>query len=219
MRRVLVTLLLIMSTMASLAHASSGGPELCEVLGWDPIDRKIFCALDWRSEEGLPRRMVYFAIDGRSPCSMVEVRFPVRTDDPLVRRVGAREAIRRRWRTIVGRLKPLVPAAELTLPSVTIVDADSIAYRGTGGPPALARYRVRLRGLGGVFQGPFDVTTYGTPQVAVPRVYRIPGRREMLAVVSFIGVPIEIGYEAQVPVLISNRCPPPRRVEWKHPGR
>ena len=59
------------------------------------------------------------------------------------------------------------------------------------------------------------VTAYRQSEVSTLRYYSIPGRPEMLAILSFVGIPFEEGYEAQVPVLLKSACAEPLNVEWK----
>lgn len=46
------------------------------------------------------------------------------------------------------------------------------------------------------------VTTYHRPRVTLERVYRIPNRSHAIAVVSFIGMPYELGDRVEHPLLI-----------------
>jgi hypothetical protein len=183
-----------------LASASHGGPELCDVVGWDPVDRKVFVARhDW-SESAAPPALVYFELDGKQPCRAVVV--------PWSRDMKLDETVRaQRWKKLRTRLEPLVPSPVALVPKQRVIVADTL----TGPYEGMPRFRVEISSLG----MPLHVTTYARPDVFTLRLYEIPGRRENLAILSFTGIPWEAGYETQVPIVLGASCPTPIQVEWK----
>jgi hypothetical protein len=93
--------------------------------------------------------------------------------------------------------------------SETIVSMDTL--RGFDGN----RPRFRVMAAGGqTIDGWLDVTTIQDPEVRVIHQYRVPGREEIVGILSFIGIPWEIGYEVQRPILVP-RMNDTLRVEWK----
>ena len=63
------------------------------------------------------------------------------------------------------------------------------------------------------------ITTFDSPEAFVPRLYAIPERTELLAIVAFTGVGDEEGYETQVPVLLQSSCGDTQDIEWKGYGQ
>lgn len=192
--------------MAALVHgtparSSTGGPDLIEVLGWDPGDRKVFVAQHYRGESGYPPAFAYFDLGGRSPGRPVVVPWSVASDD---------QEYRRREGALRARLRPLpsVPAASIF--GVSKVLAKDVVTLNGG---ERTRYRVRVSRLHHDWGGAFEVVTYDDPSVRVLSVHPIPGRRERLAILSFFGIPHESGYETQVPVILETLTDT-TRVEW-----
>jgi len=207
-----LTLLLV---VPSLVWATHGGPELCEVLGWDPVDRKVFILRHNWSEGDAPQTLVYFdlkwtAQTGGWPC-------PKQTVVPW-----SRESVRgdltfpQRLNTIRKRLQPLkLVEPNRVMYESRVLAADTLRDSLNGSIPRF-RVEIHLPGLEDV-PNVVRVTTYVTPEVTIPRVYEFDDSSR-LAIVSFRGIPWETGYECQVPVLIET-CNRTFDVEWKGYGK
>lgn len=77
----------------------------------------------------------------------------------------------------------------------------------------MTRYRVRVSRLDRNWDGSLEVQTYQDSTVRVVSVHPVPGHRERLAIISFVGIPYEGGYETQIPMLIGSSLQRPR-IEW-----
>jgi hypothetical protein len=187
------------------AWAWTGGPETAEVLGWDPADRKIFVALHEHNDSALPSGLVYFELDGSSDSLATRV--------PWSRELAWDDSTRaRRWRAIVKRLRPLLEDAQA--PSLSREDNIVVDTVRFGGDP-VPRYRVEVRWIPGYWTGSIIVETYVKPTVTFHRVYGIPGRKERLVILAFVGRPWEGGDETQVPVLLRPDGRQSIQVQWK----
>lgn len=195
-----IALAAALGAFASVTQATTGGPEIADALGWDPVDRKVFFTIHLVDESGRMARVVYFTRGG-SPFGYVVDWSRADLGD---------SAYARRLRSLRKRLRPLRLLAAPTIPeSRSIVGVDTV------GPPDMRwpRFRVRARDLQS-FGGTLEVTTIGDPDVRVIRQYFAPDWPTRLGIVSFRGIPYEAGYETQVPVLL----PGPRdtlRIEWR----
>lgn len=186
------------------AVAYTGGPESVEVLGWDPKERKVFCAIHDHSERGGPQGLVYFALDS------LRQSLPARV--PWSRGSGVADSVRqRKWSEIVRRLEPLELVDGPAIPRDSrIVATDTLREGDRSG----LRYRVRVGGTRIAGSPHLEVATVFEPAVYFSRVYRIRGREETLVVLAFIGQLYD-REEVQVPVLLRDRDASPIRVEWK----
>lgn len=186
------------------AFAYTGGPECVEVLGWDPADRKVFCAIHDLSESGLSPGLMCFPLDSLRQSLGTRVHWS---------RKGTGGAIVRdaRWGRIVRRLQPLELVWGPALPRWNrVLVADSVETPFDG---KVARFKVRVGIPWDVGGTDVHVTTYYHSVVAIPHVYRVPGRAELLVVLSFIGKP-HGGEEVQVPVLWRGPSASPIDIEW-----
>ena len=187
---------------ARATWASHGGPDLAEVLGWDPVDEKLFVALQLHDETGRGTRIVYFDFRSATPGRAVPVAWSLQHGADYGRRTLA----------LRSRLRPLpsVPASSV-FERRQVIGVDTV----TTWMEQLPRYHVRAQRLRYAFDGVLEVHTIRDPAVHAVSVHPIPGRRERLAIVGFIGVPHEGGYECQVPVILPAEAERETlRVEW-----
>lgn len=176
MKTTVVVLALLSITLASVARASSGGPEVVEALGWDPLQRTAYFSIAGLNESGQPARIVSFA-PGGSPRGTA------------LSGTAGLDSLRKRLRPMPEGAWPTIP----TLRTVLRVDA----LEAPGG--RWTRFHVRARGSR-LFNGVLEVTTIGDPDVRVVRRYDLPDLR--IGIVSFRGLPWEDGYEVQIPVIL-----------------
>lgn len=174
----------------NIAHATVGGPTICDVLGWDAAAKRVYVHVQSENAGDMFGTVGYFALGSAKPRELVREpwgrdREGSAADSVLLRRLGALRA----------RLRPLLRVTASALPfSSRVLEADSLhGYMGD-----VPRFRVLAS-----FEreDDFELTTYYTPYVARIAVLGIPGRRERLVMFSFTGDPDEGGYETQVPVL------------------
>jgi hypothetical protein len=188
-----------LAVCAGAARATVGGPELLEVLGWEPVDRKLFVAQHHRNETGYAPTIAYFDFRSATPGRAVPVQWSIRETQYA-----------RRDKALRARLRPLRPIpAVSTFIGTRVIAVDTVNV----GMEALPRYRVRAQGLRYEWDGVLEVTSFRDTSVRVLSLHPIPGRKERLAIVSFVGFPHEGGYECQMPVLLPAETDT-LRVEW-----
>ena len=102
-------------------------------------------------------------------------------------------------RKLTRSLAPLRELPSTTIPQeakVAVLDTLENAY---GHWP---RYRVRVSWFNGVCEGWVETIVYRDTSVRMIRLFQVPGRKELIGVFSFRGIPTEGGYEKQVPVAL-----------------
>ena len=213
MKRWIVFILLC---VPGLAWASHGGPELCEVLGWDPVDKKVFILRHNWSEGDAPQTLVYY--DLKTNDQTKEWPCPKQVVVPWSREWEPEDSVFTRRLTALRRrlVPPVLVENERAMYPGQVLAADTLKDQWGGSIPRF-RVEIQLPGLEDV-PNVVRVTTYVTPEVTVPRVYEFPNGPSRIAVVSFRGIPWETGYECQVPVLIET-CNRTFDLEWKGFGK
>lgn len=189
---------------------SHWGMEYAEPLGWDPVDQKAFFLIHRVSESGHGPIVVYFDVDGQNAGRPVQVGWSKARsyDDSLT--PSKLQDLRR-------RLRPLKDLPSLTVfHHTSILKEDSVA--SVDRSHYFKRYRISVRDLQ-ITDEAFEVTTLSEPVVRMIRRLQAGDNGPFFGILSFRGVPIEIGYETQVPVLLSSPSPrspkkPPTKIGW-----
>lgn len=199
MRKFVPALVLALAA-AGPAHATVGGPTLCEVLGLDEAARRVWFTLTSRDETGEPPRLFYFDLGGATPARPVGVPRPRTADLVAANRVRAEELAALR-----ARLRPLAEAPPWTsfLPTRAPAPFDSVRFEGG----RRARWVVEVfADENGGGTRPRMLTLDPSPHaVRELRRWRLPGEARWLAVWSAELDPWEGGYEIQLPVILGDR--------------
>src|SRR5688572_6709264 len=77
--------------VSGIAGATSGGPETMEVLGYDPVDQKVFVAQHFQDQSGEPPRVYYATL--RDDAKWVRAESLENEDFAVVRETLARRVI------------------------------------------------------------------------------------------------------------------------------
>ncbi len=168
---------LLVGSLPHLASAYTGGPVRARILGYDPRDARVFYELKAFDESGQPPRTYFFHLTGATPT------IPVRADslDDWEGDVRVRSA-RQRWLELYPRLVPL-PGVRDTEFSVR-VHAESTGVDTSWSATRFATH-VEIRTPAGART--FDLQTFCQPIVRVQGVRKVPGRQELVVIVSYIG--------------------------------
>jgi len=209
-----------MALLPMPSWASHGGPEVVEVLGFDPVEEKIFFVTRYLSESLPWPGVFYFHLKGRRPS--VPVRVDMRkfaAGGAVVPDTGswaAHDPDSSLWTVIQNfraRLRPL-PASpmfgaalrEQRIAADTVIFADKVS-----------RW-LRLVDLAdSTFSAQAEVTTYCDHRLGLESIHRLKGRSWSLVVLSFTGIPVEACYELQGPILLLPTRPPLRKLVSSEP--
>lgn len=209
MKHVLTHLALRAGLLAGLltagpAPATVGGEWLCDVLGYDAAEDRVYVhQLDGSGADSFGI-VAWMPLAGEDAGTLHPVDW---------NRAGEGTAqdpwLLQRLTELRARLAPLPRLNWPTLPyALATVAADSV-------PNQMGRVlRLRVRAQFGL--GPeLEVTCWDSGTVIRPAVYALPNGAGDLWVIAFIGDSFEMGYETQVPVLVRPGERGLRQVEWR----
>jgi hypothetical protein len=192
-----------LSTGSDLAVGYTGGPAVVDVLGWDPVAKRIYFYGCSPGETGAFGDVSYFDLASRDPERLKRVSWnqPEATSNDRDQT--------RLFKALRNRLKPLIPIMHPALAkALTVTKIDSVVTPLGN----RARYHLEVTYEIGLN---FEVEAY-SKDFAVRDMFRVPGRREWLYVVTFRGNPYDgLLAETQVPVLVvGSQEGRARRLSW-----
>lgn len=186
----LVVLAGLLSAVA--AHATVGGPDPLTVLGWDAAAKRVYVHQHEWNAGGMFGTIAYFDLASAEPGTLRLLPWSRNTGEDSVRD----PVLLTRLASLKRRLRPLAPEPGTVLPFRSeIVREDSLAW-WTGPVP---RRRVRATWDDRLL---VEVDDFRDGRIVRTGVWRIPGRREHVWVLAWIGDPDEGGYEVQRAMLV-----------------
>lgn len=203
---VLLAVLVCLLLVADLAQASVGGPSSVELLGWDPVARKVFVAVHYEDDSLQDRpQLGYYLLDAEDPERWIpDMDFQEATlgqggPDPLHDRIDA----------LRDRLEPMVPVDPIGLE----LRERLLAVEGCLGlaeSAVLAPCRdvlVQLHWQGQIRE--LRLTTWG--QSDVVGAWEVPETGHRVVLYTHLGHTWEIGYQQELAVLFEPASPAPIR--------
>jgi hypothetical protein len=192
---VLLAVLLCLLLVADVARASMGGPSAVEVLGWDPVERKLFVVFHSDDAEHWARpQLAYYLLDDDDPFRpIMDHRFDEDpgADRPPYPTLDRIEELR-------ARLEPLSPVDPVGLE----LRERLLSVSGCSGLPdpihlaPCRRVEVRIHWLGQVRE--LELDTWGMSDVV--GAWEVPtGHR--LVLYTHLGNTHEQGYQEEIAVL------------------
>lgn len=208
---VLLAILLCLLLITDVARASVGGPSAVEVLGWDPVERKLFVVEHFDDSESEDNPVLsYYLLDGDDPALAVPDRaFEEATSgDPGPDRTQDRiEALRAR----LVPLEPLEPVGLELRERLLALDACA-GIPDPGFLPPCREVLVQLHWRGQVRE--LQLTTWGMSDVV--GAWEVPDTGHRLVLYSHLGHTWEAGYQQEIAVLFE---PEPTREDGENRGR
>ncbi len=199
---VLLAILACLLLIADVARASTGGPSTVDLLGFDPVERRIYVAVHFDDPEAWQHPTVaYWSIDAADPDQLIpdhdfeEVSMGEIGPDRTMDRIDA----------LRDRLEPLTPVEPVGLElreRVMGLDRCQAAVD----PALLAPCRqvqVELHWLGQVRE--LLLTTWGMSDVV--GAWEAPGTGHRVVLYTHLGHTWEIGYQQELAVLFEPASP------------
>jgi len=185
-KRLLFLAMLGLTGIAPAAFATTGGPEVAEVLGWNPNTRVAYFAIRFQDDSGRNSRVVAIPLTGERRGKSLVLDWS-RTDQPISPQYA---------RSMAALQRRLVPLKAVSAPAFDfrphVLRADSVRL----GEDRIPRFRLRSGGI--------ECVAYCSTHFAIVREFRVPGRAERFGIAAFRGIPYEACYETQIPFLFPD---------------
>ncbi len=198
--RFLFLLTLLLCLMPKQAQATVGGPSHIEVLGWDPVDRKLF-VLEWfHDSSGRLPALGYYLLDEADP-RLVQVRSWYRDEEHDVQQTRFWERLED-LRARLQRLEPQEPLGlELRERLESVGPCPGIGELGLSAPCRLLEVELRWQGQ----QRSLRLHSWG--QSDIVSSWSLPQTGHRLVLYSHLGHTHEIGYQQELPLLFAPSSP------------
>lgn len=184
------------------AELGSVGPHTLDVLGFAPEEHRLYVLEHYDDESGDLPQLHFMHTRGHHMGRLVPVRSWY--EGELAQVEGEFEG---RLSVLLTRLRPMRPLPISTLSLRTRV-VKRRALRLYPDRPPIRKFELRLTvrpgdvDLVASLGGHALVTAYLRPRAHLVEAFRIPGERLAVAVVSYVGIPFEVGYEKQAALLV-----------------
>ena len=159
------------------SSAYTGGPTRAQVLGYDQTENKVFYQIRFHDESSRGPEVYYFRLDGPKPAQPIHAQSLSQPDvtKPPPEAVSQLQELRQRLVPLVG-----LPEFELTLH----VSADNAGKDGRWDVP---RYKITAVVSSGLKEAVAQLDGFCSPRIRAEGLYQVPGRSELLLVLSYIG--------------------------------
>jgi len=184
-------------TIVDPAHAYTGGPVRAHIAGFEPERQRVFYYFIFRDESCSTPQVWYFDLNGEEPARPVRV-LSLEGEDDGIR--SEKTGISNAWRSFSPGLTQLSTLADFDLGIHMTADSS-------GRDPIwlTERYDVDLElAVEGAVRD-LDLVTYCDNVIRVQGVYEIPGRREVVAMISYKGRAYGCE-EVDLPLLLNSRA-------------
>ncbi len=176
------------------AHATVGGPQPMELLGWDAAAKRVYVHQHAWDAGGGFGTIEYFDLASTDAMQLREVEWSRGGGEG-----SAQDSVRlRKLAALRARLRPLPSEPATVLPfRCETVREDSLAW--WSGP--VPRHRLRATWDDRLF---VELDEFRGGAVVRTGTWRVPGRSERVWVLAWIGDPDEGGYEIQRVMLVRD---------------
>ena len=193
--------LLLQGAVASAVSAYTGGPDRADILGFDPREQKLFYTMLTSAEVGDLGRYFYIQFDSSGASPAVEAR-------PLGPVHGEYEhpdpEMRKTYSNLRRRLVPLQAAESYDL-RIRVKASEHGTDPNWSQPKFILRVDLESDDL----RSSLEMDGYCRTVVTASGLYGIPGRRERVAIVTYVGH--AYGCEGiDVPVVLTSGSNPTR---------
>ena len=190
----------------SPAFATVGGPEHIEVLGFDHAEQKIYLLRHYHDQYGRLPQLYYYQLTGETPTKLIEVKSIYQK----LKRQNQQQyenAVAKAVDQIKQRLSPL---DELDTRQATIFVIDQHVEHGNlwqhtdpNDAFEVVRYTQDYQIRNTQFLSDLQTSTsYQNNQMKTVQLYSLTNNRYQLAVIEYLGIPFESGYNKQDAVLL-----------------
>ena len=188
------------------AHATVGGGQPIDVLGYDKKDQKIYVLRHYQDAGGRLPQLYYYALNSAQPNKLIEVKSIYL--DPKTKKYDHHLREKEINQSIEQIKKRLIPLQILNPKQVKLTSNYTVKHVPSWGEPDQLipqfHYHYQLNDQTSQLKSAKHSAISYKHNLHVSQYYKIPQQNISLAVVTYLAFPEETGYNKQDAVLLSR---------------
>ncbi|MDV4313453.1 aminotransferase [Acinetobacter indicus] len=198
---------LLFSALACLpiiSFATVGGQQRIEVLGYDQKDQKVYLLRHYEDGRGRLPQLYYYNFKSKQPNQLVQVNSLY--INPKTKKIDYDQPPTRfntELAKIKNRLKPLTKLRTQQA-QIKVLHSSKRRADWINGTEPVPQWQYCYQVNAGNFRSTVQQATSYKQGLNIHQAYNIPQQSKMLVTVKYLGIPFEMGYPIEDPVLLSN---------------
>lgn len=187
---------------SGISHATVGGGQSIEILGYEPKDKKVYILRDFEDARGRTPQLYYYDLKSNDPTQLIEVKSIYL--DPT----SGKPDYDNRWDEVTrsidqikSRLQPLTPLSSMHLNIKSIQKIQSVpSWYDPEVPMRQYQYQYTVTG-GNLSSSPQKAISYKAG-LDIQQAYKIPYQDKILVTIKYLAFPEETGYTNEDVVML-----------------
>ncbi len=195
--------LLIAALLPISSNATVGGGQSIEVLGYEAKEKKLYVLRDFEDGRGRLPQLYYYQLNSQTPDKLIEVKSLY--INPKTKKIDYDQdgvQFDKDLKKITKRLTPLLSANSKTT-KISILSTTQRKVPSWYDPDEkINEYKTSYQINSPNMQSQKHIATHYDPKLSISQSFMIPKQNKALVVVKYYGIPFEMGYNIEDPVLL-----------------
>lgn len=184
-------------------HATLGGPETIQVLGYENKEHKLYLLRHFEDERGRLPQLYYYQLNSKTPEKLIEVKslyLNPKTKEIDYDQDG--QKFEKDLSQIQKRLTPLIKddssATQIKMINNKVHQVPAWHTLSEKIPQYTITYQLQMP----YYESKIQEAISYDKQLKITQKYRIPNENKKLVIIQYLGIPMETGYNIEDPVLL-----------------
>ena len=194
-----------LSCLSLSVYATVGGPQHIEVLGLDQKAQKIYLMRHFEDGRARLPQLYYYQLNSTNPTKLIQVRsLYINPKTKLIDYDQESTQFDREIAKIQKRLLLLQPIhnSNASIQILTTKNGTAKAWYDPQEPIDKWTYQYRVKSLR--LKSTLQTAESYKQGLNISRVYKVPHKNNILVTVKYLGIPFEMGYTVEDPVLLTK---------------
>lgn len=191
--------------ISSLSHATVGGGQSIEILGYEANDQKVYLLREYEDARGRLPQLYYYDLKSNQPDQLIEVKsIYVNPTTAKVDHDNRWNQVKQSIQHIKNRLHPLLPLRSANFNFNLQQKIDAVpSWHDPAEKMRQYQYQYTIS-ESSLSSRPQKAISYKAG-LAIQQAYQIPHQDKMIVTVKYLAFPEETGYTTEDPVMLTPR--------------